>query len=116
MKWPFVSRGAYDALERERNQLNYRLDVMIDRNNKLVDEVMRFRREGFNAAPPEPVAPPAAPSLPDEVQQALDDVGLMGSTRAQMEAWAWRQLARERSAKDVADDLRAGGLREAARA
>jgi hypothetical protein len=116
MRLPWVSRRAYEALERERNVLlgtMERMDLTIDRERQrmdsLVEQILGMKREGFAQAPSYPDLP-APSALPAEVEQALDKLGLFGTMRGQMESWAVRQLALGREARVVASELRAGGL------
>jgi hypothetical protein len=116
MRWPWVSRGAYEALERERNALMSLLDQQIamrqERDQKFhafVDDLIQMKRDGFEAAPRYPEAEEV--KEPDAlILDALDAIGLKGSERAGMLTWAERQLAKGREAKEVAAQLRRGGL------
>lgn len=118
MRWPWVSREAYETLERERNFLTGQLAGIksaladqLTRHHALVDRVLEMKREGFATAPTAP-APEAEARLPAEVTQALDTIGLQGAMRAQMERWAWQQLDRDRDPAVIASELIQGGLRE----
>lgn len=118
MRWPWVSREAYDAVTRERNYLAGRLDAHELQQTGLVNHILTMRREGFAPKPEEtaPVNSPAA-KLPRVIEQALDKIGLYGTQRMQMETWAWRQLDKggvDVDPAQVAADLLQGGLKEEA--
>lgn len=110
VRWPWVSRLAYDAVERERNTLSGHLANLAHTYNELVREILTMRREGFVSTPalPEPQTPKA---LPPEIVDALDAIGLHGRARDQMETYAWRQLDRKKAAPEIASELLVGGLR-----
>lgn len=111
VRWPWVSRLAYDAVERDRNTLAGQLQNLAYTYNELVREMIGMKREGFVSTPalPEPQTPK---TLPNEIADALDMIGLHGRERDAMEAYAWRQLDRQKPPVEIATDLLAGGLRD----
>lgn len=112
MRWPFVTRNTYELLERENNRLFTRLQLADIRADRLEDSLMDLVTPKPEPLPP---PPPAEPTLPSEVIEALDFVGLSGSVRANMTAWAYRALERGKKPAEVAEAIQGGGLREVAR-
>lgn len=107
--WPWVSRRAYDVVERERNTLAGALAQVTYTYNELVHELLGMKKDGYVAAPSYPEAQVPA-QLPKVISDALDSIGLSGRDRDQMEAYAWRQLDRNKDAEVIASELIAGGL------
>jgi hypothetical protein len=116
MKWPWVSRLAYEVLERERWELLRtveRLELLVEQERQkygeLVGDVIEMKREGFVPAVKYD-EPSVTPEVHPDIADALDRVGLTGSARGQMLAWAERQMVKGADPKNVARDLMAGGL------
>ncbi len=115
MKLPWVSRLAFETLDRERGYLTHRVETAEDRNMVLLNEILTMRVEGFSQPQPEAPVAPEPMALPEVIMDGLDQLGLAGAAKAQMETWAWRQLGRDRDPAVIASELVAGGLREEAR-
>jgi hypothetical protein len=109
MRWPWVSRLAYEVLERERNSLLHLLIEARHERQELVGDVIEMKREGF-VPQPKYAEPSVTPEVHPDIADALDRVGLTGSARGQMLAWAERQMVKGADPKNVARDLMAGGL------
>jgi hypothetical protein len=100
------------ALASTSTKLEAELQRERDRNHQLLDTIVQMKREGFH---PVAVMPPAREEgnlLPKVIEDALDELGLIGTVRAQHEAWAQRQLTRGRDAAIVAHEILQGGLEQ----
>jgi hypothetical protein len=112
MKWPWVSRRAYDIMHDVARQLSTQVRELREQTEAQLETIVQMKREGFH---PVAVMPPAREEgnlLPKVIEDALDELGLIGTVRAQHEAWAQRQLTRGRDAAIVAHEILQGGLEQ----
>ena len=93
-----------------QKRLETELAVERSRNAILVETIVQMKREGFHPVLAMSPAPQQDDRLPKEIDEALDELGLIGTMRAQHEAWARRQLAKDRDAAVIASELLQGGL------
>jgi hypothetical protein len=113
MKLPWISTRAYEIMHDVAKGLAADVKALREENAALVATIVQMKRENFH-----PVAAVPAQSerpedlLPRPVVDALDELGLIGKQRSQHEAWARRQLSKNRDAAVVASELLQGGLAE----
>lgn len=111
-RWPWVARDLVTALERQVTGLRFDLQVaaddrrgLLDRLDRLVQQLVDLKRDGFNLPlATEPELPPPAP-LPLVVEEALTELGLPPRERAREELRCREWLAAGREPRQVVHAL-----------
>lgn len=116
MKWPWVSRELYDAVQGVANRLVIerqddatRYADLLANYDALVQQIVTMRKEGFVAEPKAPPAPPAREPLPPVVVAAIAQRSQPNTKERRLLDGTARQLLDEgMNAESAAADILAG--------
>lgn len=113
MRWPFVSREAYEDRGRRLDELTEQLRERIARTDELTaqltTQLVQMRKEGFSVPPQQGPSSPVA-DFPIEVVTAIEETcqGLPNVVRRIVTRKAVQMLANKEKPSDVAAKIRRG--------
>ena len=111
MKWPFVSRRAYDDLKDITNRYLKAWDQSEKRVDDLMDTLTSLRRYGFDPERPTPTEAEAIPEegLDDVIQEAIEELAVPGEPLYRdLVRQAYREIGKNADPEDVAKIISAG--------
>lgn len=104
MRWPFVSREAYEERGVRLTELTGQLRDRIAKTDELTAQLVLMKKDGFTAPIPRPVAPRIEPTASDE---AINEVAA-GKPTLRRHLQKYRDAARRGrvSEEQIADRIR----------